>query len=101
VDIEIVSPATGVSWTANLPIPIQVKYERADNQTIHHVKVLVLNNLGATVATLDSGHKHVDGEYSFSGSYTPTAAGTYTLSASSTDDAEKQENKLERQFTVR
>lgn len=101
VEINIVSPADGAKFLVNEAVPVKVHFTRADNKTIHHVYIDIVDDSGNSVKSLDGGHKHVSGEYEFeSNTFVPTTTGAYKVFVRTTDDEEKQENKAERTFIV-
>lgn len=89
VDISIISPADNSAVAAGAEVNIHVNFSNmGSDPTIHNVKVELLDDSGASVDVLTDGHVHeMSGYYEYHNMmYTlPTAAGNYTLRASSTD----------------
>jgi hypothetical protein len=101
VAIAINKPTDNQTVTKNTALPIEVVVTRADNQTVHNVKVEILDSKGATVETLIDKHYHASGKATYTeGGYKPTATGSFKLRVTSTDDDKLQPNTKEVSFTV-
>ncbi len=83
VTIDIQSPTPDMVATINQPMDVKVVFTHDDGDVIHHVTIVVLDENDNEVATLDSGHKHVEGSYTFDeqGAFTPDTAGNYRVQA--------------------
>ncbi|MBK7408000.1 MAG: hypothetical protein IPJ40_07920 [Saprospirales bacterium] len=100
VTIDIQSPVEAAVVPLNQPMPVKVVFTRADNATIHHVNVYIVNTANQPIATLFEDHVHIPGEYTFETTYTPNQTGSFKLQAVSTDDAEESPNLRENSFQV-
>jgi len=100
VDISIGSPTEGVSVEIGHVLDIEVKFDRAENATIHNILIEVLDSDNNVIETLEDAHRHTAGTYTFTGTYTTTAAGEFTLRATTTNDANEEPNVQETGFTV-
>lgn len=85
VDIEIISPANNATMAVGEDFKVEVDYTRKEN-TIHNVKVEIVDSQGVTVHNLVERHAHVANEFTFqSEAVSIGQAGTYFVRASSTD----------------
>ncbi len=102
VTVDIQEPAENTILAVNDNLPVKVVYTHADGGKIHHVLIEIYDDADNLVATLDHGHKHVDGTYTFesANSYTATVAGTFKLVAKTLNHDMSIVKMAERTFTV-
>ena len=85
VDIEIIRPANNATMAVGENFSVEVDYARKEN-TIHNIKVEIVDIQGVTVHKLVERHAHVANEFTFqSEAISIGQAGTYFVRASSTD----------------
>lgn len=101
VTVTIDEPTADAMVVMGNPMSIAVKMVHDDNKTIHMVKIEVRDADGNSVEVLDEGHKHEEsGTYTFTGEFTPTAHGMYTLYAETSNDAGEKTKSASSMFTV-
>lgn len=101
VAIIVEQPTVNLDVNVNEEMNVKVNYERTgEDNIIHHVFVLILDDAGNTVDELLTQHVHQEGSYVFENVYTPTTTGTYTLKAMSHDMDENHTTPVEVTFTV-
>ncbi len=85
VDVEIITPANNATVAIGENFRVEVDYARKDN-TIHNIKVEIVDIQGVTVHKLVERHAHVANEFTFQSEVVSIGqAGTYLVRASSTD----------------
>lgn len=85
VDVEIITPTNNATMTVGEDFKVEVDYARKDN-TIHNIKVEIVDIQGVTVYNLVERHAHVANEFTFqSEAVSIGQTGTYFVRASSTD----------------
>jgi len=85
VEVEIITPANNTTLTTGENFNVEVDYTRKDN-TIHNIKVEILDAAGNQVIKLVEQHAHVANEFTFKAeNISISEAGTYTLRAATTD----------------
>jgi len=85
VDVEIISPANNSTMAINENFTVEVDYTRKEN-TIHNIKVEIVDMAGNQVMNLVERHAHVANEFTFKvDNISISQAGTYTLRAATTD----------------
>ncbi|GEM_PF-4432909 len=85
VDIEIITPTNNATMAVGEDFNVEVDYARKEN-TIHNIKVEIVDEQGVTVHKLVERHAHVADEFTFqSEAVSIGQAGTYFVRASSTD----------------
>lgn len=99
-DVKNATGGTDLTTAVNKEITFDVTFTHASKSTIHNVKVAVLDATGKEIKVLEEKHAHVAGTYNTKLKYTPTAAGSYKLKTSATDDSEKQPNEKMFDFKV-
>ncbi|RMF22718.1 MAG: hypothetical protein D6765_13995 [Bacteroidetes bacterium] len=100
VHIHIHAPQDGATVTKGQEMEVEVEFEREADQTIHNVKIEILDASGNVYETLHNRHEHVLGMFQYQSTYTPQETGTFTLRAESTSDAGDQPNEASVTFTV-
>lgn len=100
--IDIQEPAENTIINVNDDLPIKVVVTHDQGGTIHHVRIQVLDDAGGVVATLDDGHKHVEGSYIYESTddFTATTAGTFKITAMTMNMDMSIMHMEERAFTV-
>ncbi len=85
VDVDIVSPANNAQMVVDEAFNVEVDYTRAEN-TIHNIKVEIVDNNGNQIQKLVERHAHVANEFTFKAENIKIdQAGTYLIRASTTD----------------
>lgn len=85
VDVEIITPTNNATMAVGENFRVEVDYARKEN-TIHNVKVEIVDIQGVPVYNLVEKHAHVANEFTFqSDAISIGQAGTYFVRASSTD----------------
>lgn len=85
VAVEIIAPANNATMVAGEDFKVTVDYVRKEN-TIHNIKVEILDTDGKQVMNLVERHAHVANEFTFeSDAISIGQAGTYVVRATSTD----------------
>ncbi|MEL6867520.1 MAG: hypothetical protein AAFP19_24055 [Bacteroidota bacterium] len=100
VTINITNPADGAMVMMGEEMTIEVSFTRLEDKTIHNIQVDILDADKNLVQNLEKSHVHSEGEYTYTGKYTPDAAGSFILSVSTTNDSDEEANTIERAFTV-
>ena len=102
VTVDIQEPVENTVLAVNDDLDVKVVYTHPDGGKIHHVMIEIQDNDGNVVATLDQGHKHVDGTYTFeqAAAYTATATGTFKVVARTMNHDMSIMQMAERTFTV-
>ena len=85
VDVEIISPADNSTMAVAENFTVEVDYTRKEN-TIHNIKIEIVDMAGNQVMNLVERHAHVPNEFTFKmENITIDQAGTYILRAATTD----------------
>ncbi len=85
VDVEIVSPTNNATMAVEETFDVVVDYARQEN-TIHNIKVEIMDAEGNQVAKLVERHAHVANEFTFKAENVQIDhPGTYTIRAATTD----------------
>lgn len=102
VSVTIMKPSEGEAVNAGEVLHVHVEFAHENNETIHHVKVEVLDTDGNVVSTLAEEHVHeASGAYSFHNmDYTPDAAGSFVLRAVTLNHDKSIEKHAMANFTV-
>jgi hypothetical protein len=101
VSIEFTKPdVDNATFVINQSNDIVIKLKRDDNSTIHNVSVDVTSPDKKTT-NIYKAHESKTGTITENLTYKPTAAGSYTITCTTTDAAEAQPNVGKRTFTVK
>ncbi|MEM1220405.1 MAG: hypothetical protein AAGH79_15895 [Bacteroidota bacterium] len=102
VSITIMSPTEGASVTAGENLHVHVEYAHDNSETIHHVKVQIMDMDGNVLSTLAEDHVHEDsGAYAFhSMEYVPADTGSFMVRAASSNHDQSVEKHAMAMFTV-
>ena len=92
-EVKNVSGGTDLTAAVNKEMTFDVTFTHASKSTIHNIKVVVLDATGKEIKVLEEKHAHVTGTYNTKLKYSATAAGSYQLKTTATDDNEKQPNE--------
>lgn len=96
VDVAIISPANNAQMAAGEAFNVEVEYTRKEN-TIHNIKVEIVDMNGNQIQKLVERHAHVANEFTFKmEAIKIDQAGTYLVRASTTDlDSDGEEHQGE------
>jgi flagellar hook assembly protein FlgD len=102
VTVTIVSPETGSTNTVSEAVHIHITMVHNHSETIHNAKVEVKDADGNVVMTMLDDHVHdEDGNYEFhSMDFVPSAAGTYSVHAETTNHDGALPQHAHADFTV-
>ena len=102
VSITIMSPTDGATVTAGDNLHVHVDYAHDNSETIHNVKVEIMDMDGNVIATLLEEHVHeTSGAYSFhSMDYIPADTGSFMVRAATSNHDEDVEKHAMAMFTV-
>lgn len=101
VNISINKPTEGYAAIRNQALPIEVVLSRADNTTIHNVKIDITDSLGNVTENLINKHYHQKGTVNYTeNAYVPRNTGSFRLRVVTTDDNMAQPNSKEVRFSV-
>lgn len=85
VDVEIISPTDNSTMAVDENFTVEVDYTRKEN-TIHNIKIEIVDMAGNQVMNLVERHAHVPNEFTFKmDNISISQAGTYILRAATTD----------------
>jgi hypothetical protein len=100
-DVKNATGGTALDGTVGKEMTFDVTFTHNSKSTIHNVKVVVLDATDKEIKVLEDKHAHVTATYNTKVKYTPSAAGSFKLKASSTNDSGGEPNEKIFPFVVK